>query len=368
MISQVVSYQSPRDVRPLKLTADQVDAALVADLPKLGVGLPAHVVQDMMESAAAIGMDALQPTVTTGNLGTPVQFLQNWLPGFVYVITAARKIDELAGIMVAGSWEDEEVVQGIMELTGTSVPYGDLTNVPLASWNTNYEKRTVVRFEEGLFVGRLEEARAARQNVNSATSKRQSAALALEIQRNAIGFYGFNDGDGNTYGYLNDPNLPNYVSSPNGSWASATYAQIQAALQAGYAALRTKSQDVIDPETTQITLAIASNRVDYLGVTTDYGYSVRKWIRDTYPNTRIVSAPELNGANGGANVWYMYAESVAGADDSTDGGRTLIQVVPTKFQSLGVQPMTKGYEEDYSNATAGVFWKRPWAMVRYTGI
>ena len=45
-----------------------------------------------------------------------------------------------------------------------------------------------------------------------------------------------------------------------------------------------------------------------------------------------------------------------------------MQVVPAKFRVVGVAKDTKGYEEDYSNATAGVMCKRPYAVVRYTGI
>jgi hypothetical protein len=30
--------------------------------------------------------------------------------------------------------------------------------------------------------------------------------------------------------------------------------------------------------------------------------------------------------------------------------------------------LTKGYEEDYSNATAGIMCKRPWAVTRWSGI
>jgi hypothetical protein len=44
-----------------------------------------------------------------------------------------------------------------------------------------------------------------------------------------------------------------------------------------------------------------------------------------------------------------------------------VQVVPSKFQVLGVEKGAKGYKEDYSNATAGVFCKRPFAVVRRTG-
>ena len=50
--------------------------------------------------------------------------------------------------MITGAWEDEQVVQGILERTGYTVVYGDYTNVPLSSWNTNFVYRTVVRLKK----------------------------------------------------------------------------------------------------------------------------------------------------------------------------------------------------------------------------
>ena len=93
---------------------------------------------------------------------------------------------------------------------------------------------------------------------------------------------------------------------------------------------------------------------------------MREWLRDTYPAVRVVSAPELNGANGGENVFYLYADNVT--DSSTDDGRTFVQIVPTRFMSLGVEQQAKAYVEDYTNATAGVMVKRPYAVVRRSGI
>lgn len=357
------SHIAARDVRPLQLTA--VDG--YQDLDRLGICIRDNQISRMIQ---AIGQDAIEATVTTGSITTPVQFLQNWLPGFVRIITAARKIDEFVGITTSGNWEDEEVVQGIMELTGTSVPYGDYTNVPLSSWNTNFERRSVVRFEEGLRVGNLEEARAARIRVNSAESKRESAALALEIQRNKVGFYGYNSGNNRTYGLLNDPALPAYVTVATGAststtWALKTFLEITSDIRSALSALRVQSQDIIDPENVNITLGVATAAVDRLSVTSDFGISVRDWLTKTYPKVRVVSAPELNAANGGANVFYVYAEDIT--DSSSDDGRTFVQVVPAKFQVLGVQKLAKGYEEDYSNATAGIMCKRPWAVVRRSG-
>jgi len=361
------SHLSPRQVGAVQMTAD--DVADYAALSDLGINLPNRQVRAM----AAYAMDSgNQADVTQPSITTPVQFLQNWLPGFVKVITAARKIDELVGITTTGSWEDQEIVQGLLEPIGNAVPYGDYTNVPLASWNTNFVRRTVIRFEKGIKIGMLEEARAARIRISTSAEKRASAALALEIQRNLVGFYGFNGGNNLTYGFLNDPNLPAYVtvaaSGSGGStlWSSKTFLQIVADIRVAAAQLQTQSQDTINPEDRELTLALPTNSYQYLSVTSDFGISVRDWLNKTYPKLRVISAPQLNAANGGANVFYLYAESVD--DGASDDSRTWVQVVPAKFQALGVEKQAKAYEEDYANATAGVMLKRPYAVVRYSGI
>ena len=375
-LANEISHLGPRDVRPFSGTAADT-ADIVANLAKFGIGLDAGHVAAMLAAHRSgqtpmLGMDAaLVPALTTPSISTPLQFLQEWLPGFVFVVTQARKIDELIGITTQGRWEDEEIVQGILERTGSSSVYGDMTNIPLSSWNTNFEQRTVVRFEEGMSVGRLEEARATAMRVNSAESKRSAAAEALEITRNFTGFFGFNAGANRTFGFLNDPQLPAYVTVAVGAaattpWNTKTFLEINADIRSWYQALRSQSGDRIDPGKEAVTMAVATDVYDSLSVTSDFGNSVHQWLRETYPNTRVISAPELNQANGGANVAYLYAEGVV--DESTDDRRTWLQVVPSKFQSLGVEQQAKRYIEDYSNATAGALLKRPWAVYRASGI
>ena len=363
--SKELSYIGPRDVRPVQMTAEDVqDFALLSDL---GINFR----KDHIASMAAFGMDAQSP-VTIPSISVPIQFLQQWMPGFVRVLTAARKADEFMGISTVGSWEDEEIVQGILEPIGNAVPYGDYTNVPLSSWNTNFVRRTVVRFEKGMMVGALEAARTARIRVDTAGEKRGSAALALDIQRNLIGFNGFNSGSDRTYGFLNDPGLPAYVTvaaSGTGSstlWKDKTLLQIIADIQAMAAALQIQSQDTINPQDTDCTLAVATAVYQYLSTPSDLGYSVIKWVKDTYPRWRCVSAPQLNAANGGANVAYLYAEKVD--DGASDDSRVWLQCVPAKFQTLGVEKKSKAYVEDYTNATAGAMCKRPYAVYRASGM
>ena len=355
-VSEVKSYIAPRNVKPFIMGDTPISA-----LDKLGLG-------------GFDAMDALEPTVLQGGAISPLQFNQAWLPGFVQTITYARNIDKLVGIATVGQWSDEEVVQGVMDVTGDAIEYGDYSNVPFSSWTANFEQRTVVRFEQGMRVGRLEQDRAARMNANTAEAKRAAATQTLEIARNQVGFVGYNNGAGRTYGFLNDPSLGAYVtvasngaSTPSTQWNAKTFLQITADIRAAVAQLIVQSGTNIDPYNQDTTLAVASASYEFLSTVSDYGISVRDWINKTYNgHMRIETAPQLNGANGGANVFYLYAEKVE--DYSTDGGMTFIQAVPAKFRVLGVTQLAKGYEEDYSNATAGVMCKRPYAVVRYTGI
>lgn len=350
---------------PLVLPEDEV--ADYKALAAIGIGLDERSVAGMM---AALDANVLTPTTLSPTIGVAAQFLQTWLPGLVRVASQARKIDTLVGITTAGAWEDEEVIVSGLEPTGFAIPYGDYTNVPLSSFNLAYNRRGVVRFEQGIRVGRLEEARMGRVNVSAATEKRNSAALALDISRNRIGFYGYNGGLQQVYGFLNDPNLPAYVAVAAGAngttWASKTFLEITADIRSAISSLQSNSGDIIDPMTTPLVLAVPTAVAQFLTVTSDFGNSVRAWITDSGYNLRIVTAPELNGANGGANVFYLYPERVE--DGSTDGGKVFDQIVPARFQTLGVEQQAKAYIEDYTNATAGVIVKRPWAVVRRTGI
>jgi hypothetical protein len=377
VVSRTHSTLKARNVRPFVMKSI-TDSAVIA-LNRLGISIDPSMVYRQVDGlfdgkGKFTGDAAFAAPVTTPSVPTPIQFLQTWLPGFVKILTSARKIDDLIGIKTVGSWEDAEIVQGIVEPAMTPTEYGDFANLPLASWNTNFERRSVVRGLLGMSVGLLEEGRAAAMRLSSSEEKRQGSAIGLEIMRNAIGFFGWNNGNNRTFGFLNDPNLlPFITSSVTGGWAAGTFQQITGDLRAAIVQLRTQSQDQIDPEKVEMTLALPTNHVDYLSVTTDFGVSVRDWLTDTYPKIRIASAPELNVVSNtnpvNEAVFYLFAEEIASdIDGSSDGGEVFAQLVQTKFMTLGVEKKVTSYVEGYSNATAGTLCKRPWAVVRVMGI
>lgn len=366
MVSRVHSKIKGRDVRPFVMT--QIGDQAVAALAQIGIHITPDVVHKQVQALMTVGDASFVPAVTSPSVATPLQFLQTWLPGFVKVLTSARKIDQCIGISTVGAFHDQEIVTGIVEPSGTAAEYGDYTNIPLASWNVNFERRTVVRGELGMSVGNLEEARAAAMKLSTAEEKRQSAAVSLEIMRNAIGFQGWAGGANRTFGLLNDPNLPAY-GTITGVWSGKAFLAICSDIRTMIATLRTQSQDQIDPESTNLVLLLPTSVVDYLSTTSDFGISVRDWLTQTYPKVRVESAPELVAANAGANAAYLFAESVdSSVDGSTDGGDVFVQMVQSKFTTLGVEKRAKSYVEAFSNATAGVLCKRPYGVVRSSGL
>lgn len=375
-VSTQYSRLDPRTIA--EMVMDGADVQHYEQLEQFGLhlrGMKGAQLAKMLEHAMDSNDTGLSPAplsgITTPGIPGLWQFLQNFLPGLVRVITAVRQIDELIGLSTIGEWKDESVILKILEPLGTAQPYTDGGNIALTSWNLNFEDRTIVRFEAGLQVAPLEEARSGSVQVSSADEKRIQVAESLEVQRNRVGFYGYNDGSGRTFGFLNDPNLPAYVTAANGAggsplWSLKTTLEIIADLRQGLTALEVNSLGRIRAQRDAITIAIPNGYTNYLGTPTEFGYSVNEYMQKNYPRARFETAPELNDANGGLSAMYFYADVVS--DSGTDDNRTFIQPVPTKMFTLGVQKLVKGYVEGYTNATAGTLLKRPFAVYRMTGI
>ena len=319
-----------------------------------------------LDEFRAYATDALPDLQTSPSNMTPIQFLQVWVPEMVAVVTAALDADSILGRDFLGSWEDEEIVQPVIEYTGQARAYGDKTTLNLADFNMNYETRTIVRFEQDVEVGKLEAARAAKQRVDAMGAKRYAAAQSLAINANAIAFNGYYSGINKTYGLLNDPNLPNYGTLATGSAGSTTFAtktfnEIIADFKTMISALRVKTGNNFKPESEAFTVAFGPSVMESMYTTNQLGnVSVLEWLKKTYPQIRIATAVQLDNANSGANVIYIFADRIAGQ-------KVIAQYMQDALRLVGVEQKAKGAVESYSNATAGTFLRVPLGLVRYTG-
>lgn len=360
-------HLNPEQVR--EWTMDKKPATLDA-LNRIGIGFNPRALQTMQNSIhamkAAYAMDAAPYPVTTPSASNALQFLQHFFGVPIRVVTMARKADEILGRTFAGSWRDEEIVIPVMELIGQPQPYGDTNNVPLASFNTNFEQRKIFRMELGFEANQLEIQRASAMRTDAVSLKREAVATALAIAMNDVAFNGYNSGTGKIYGLLNDPGLPAYVTVATGAgnsttWSTKTFQEITADIRTAVSKLRVQSGSNFDPMRDRFTLAIAQSAYDAISVTTDFGISVMDWLNKTYPRIRLVSVPQFDAANGSANVFYVIADRIA-------TNKTVDQLIQQELFLLGVQPTAKGMIEDYSSATAGVVVTQPLGIVRYTGI
>lgn len=333
--------------------------------------------QKIMEQPQArrklgIGMDAdLVAPLSNPAISTPAQFVQAWAPGYVQAITQARVADRILGTVTLGQWHDQEVVQMMMEATGNPAIYQDHTQIPFASWNPSFERRSIVRFELGLKVTKLEDARAGAMQASTIDQKRWGVANALGIGLNSVAFYGYADGVNRTFGILNDPNLLPYLDSPAGAggeteFVNKTVNERISTILLLMQTLITQSGTQVSAANTPTILSVPSNMITTFLDINEFGVSVQSWMSANFPMCRIEPIPEFNEANGGESVMYLVTESVP--ESGTDGGQVAVQLVPTKFQTIGTEQRAKGYVEDFTNATAGVMVKRPFAITRMTGV
>ena len=370
MITKINYSLKPGQFRPGVKFAQDSNVTL-ATLSAIGISAEPEALQAAMSmNGKGAAMDAAPEMVTSPSTVTAVQFLQYWMPKAIIAATTKRDIDDIIGRQNAGSFADAEVVQQVVELTGDALPYGDRVNGALADFNVNYEGRTIVRHELDLEVGKLEEEQASKSRLNAAQLKREAVQVGLEIERNLIGFYGFNEGVNRTYGILNDPNLPAYETvtsvtyggNTETEWQYKTFNQIQDDIVIAMRQLRTQSGQNVDPINDSIRLAVSANCIDFLDKTNAYGTkSIREWLKETYPKLEVVASQWLNAVNGGQNVFYLIADSI-------NGNPVVLQPTQDILRLMGVFNKGKTYEEQYANATAGAFVVQPIGVVRYTGI
>ncbi len=316
-----------------------------------------------MDAAAQIGFNT--PALS--------QFYQSWLTGIVRAHTAPRRAEQIIGYLQAGDFATETIVLRSLEQHADVGQYGDLADVMQASYTMQYPYRHVVRFLAGFQTRLLESMRATGAGVDDAEEKRKAVETAFAIVANAVAINGFNGGGNKTYGILNDPNLSAYVTVPNGAaasplWSTKSWLEKVNDIRLSVNELATSARGGFDPTSEKFTWVIPTYIKNELSAVNDFGKTIQSWLDDVYPALRVETLPELEGANGGVDVWYMYKDEALNVDSSTDDGQTIVNVTQSKMFLISALPnKSGGVGENYGCAVAGVIVKRPHLVVRFTG-
>lgn len=334
-------------------------------IDSLGFGMSPLAQVEINRNREFYAFDEAPALATTPSVGTPIQFLRWWSNKLIKTVYAPRRIDDIAGITNAGSWEDEEVVVPEVETTGQAVPYGDKANSFDSNYNMNFNKRAVVRFMSSVTVDALEAAQAAKMRIDAKEKKMIATSNALEIQRNSVGFRGFLNGEKANYGLLNDPRLRAYKSVSVGAggdttWMSKTTIEIINDLRKMIQDVVDNTAGLFDPLSDSFTIVIPNGANQAFTAVTTLGYSVKQWLNETFKNVRIVQAYQFDKAYGGENVCYIIV-------DNFNGDKNVDQFIQQKMFLVGFDRRDTYVKETYSNATAGVFIGYPIAVGRWFG-
>ena len=345
-LTQVVANFSPDEVKSFALDSfmEEHPEFKMSDLEALGI---------------SVAEDAAPAPQTTPSVATPVQFAQFWLTNPIKVLTRARSLDKVVGRTIVGTWETEQIVATIMERVGQPALYGDFTKAPLANWNVNFETRDNVRFEMGVQVGKLEEARASQMRLNSSALKREAMAEAFDILINNVGWFGYNDGGKKVYGLLTDTNNTATDSSTVKTWVNQSFDTIVTEILAVVKDRVEALSGNYDPEVDSATLALPVTQYTYLATVNSLGVSVRDWLTKSFPKIRIVACAELSKAGTSQKPMALFFV------DKLVGDGVVQQMVTSTMRLVGAQPMAKGNYEVYSCSTAGTLLRYPLAFKRY---
>ena len=293
-------------------------------------------------------------------------FLQFIVPAVVRAQIAPLKAQKLLGVDMVGRSFDREIVYKTTQSKGYADAYTDFSNMPLSDFSIGFKTRDIVVLQAGLEVKWLEEQQYGAANINALQEKMTSLNFALNTAINEIGFRGVSGG--RTYGILNDPDLLPYETAPK-TWGTCTFAELQAQISLMATKVREQSFNIVEPTTDAMILAIPIVTRATLDINNSLNTkSVLGWIKETYPNWTIETVAQFSGANGGANVAYLYAETVVGDIGSTDNKAVFSLGMQAQNQVIGAGKVLSTFQSQSISATSGCAVKRAYAVTRWTGV
>lgn len=347
---------------------DQVIEQLRADAGVVFDGFNAKVLpegktyRDMigMDSAGGmVAMDAAFPLVTTANSGIPAMLSTYIDPKLIDVLVAPMKAAEVAGgESKLGDWTLRTAMFPMVESTGEVTSYGDYNNSGTTGVNVQFPNRQSYHYQTITQWGERELADIGLAKIDLASQKNIASVLTINKYQNLTYLYGVSGLQ--NYGILNDPNLPadiapNTKADGGTAWIDNTGAvkakplEVQQDIMKMFWTLQNRNQGLIDNDTA-MTLAMSPQSAVALGINNEFGNSVRFYLKETYPNMRIVTVPEYATAAG---------QKVQLIADEIEGQKTMECKFTEKMRAHPIITELSSFKQKKSAGTWGTVIYRP---------
>lgn len=333
---------------------------LLQTLCLIGVtGLPGKLLTSEAK-AGLLAMDAA-PMLTAPNNGVPGWLTTFVSPTTIKIVTAPTKAEEIFGPVKNGSRGVQTAAFPVLEEVGEVASYGDYSSEGVSDVNPTWPKRDEYGFQTVTQLGDVENVALSLAGINATVAKQDASARTIKRAHNRFWFFGVTGLK--NYGILNDPDLPTPIAPSNVggnvTWedkgADAIYNDVAVTL---YNDLSGRSGGLID-ENSELVLAISNKVSGNLNKKTEHGSSVKALLKETFPNLRIVVAPEYSTAAG--ELVQLIAPNVAAQPTGQLGYTDLMH-------AHGMVRALSSVQEKKSAGTFGAVIFQPFAIGQMLGI
>lgn len=318
--------------------------------------LPEHVAHDFQ-----LAVDAQPGLITTSNTGIPA-FMSMYIdPKLIEVLTTPNRAAEILGEVQKGTWITRTMTFPMVESTGETSSYDDWAENGMSNASVQFPQRQSYHYQTVVEWGEKQLAEAGLAKIDWSARLRISSAMALNKFQNLTYFYGVTGLQ--NYGLLNDPSLtaavtPTTKAVGGGPWASATANEVFADFQKLFAQLVTQSNGLIQTDA-RLVLALPPAAMVYLTNTNTFGIGVMDLIKKSFPNLRIVSAPQYTNAS--VNTCQLIAEDI-------EGQETGYCAFTEKMRAHPIIQAVSSYKQKQSQGSWGAVIFLPLAIASMTGI
>lgn len=297
-------------------------------------------------------------------------------PAALYTYVDPRIIDVLFGVTNAtrffektlvGKWTDDFATFKVSEIAGQVSPYSDFADGTTSDVNYNFPVRQNFRYQTTIKYGDLEQAKLSEANINLAAQKQNAAAQIIARAENKFQLYGVEGIE--SYGMLNDPNLPETIApiSVNGksTWADKVAADPTNAANLVFNDVNKLWQELTANNggnldvNAPIVLGISNKMIGYLTQPNTFGKTAKVMLEENYPNIEIVQLPELSTASG--EMLYMTVRELYGEP-------TGFCAFSMAYQLGRLIPHMSNFEQKASAGTWGCVIRRPSLVATMTGV
>ena len=324
-----------------------------------------RITVDYAAASRQLAMDAAASTAP--NIGAPAALYTYIDPRIVHVLFGVTNASKFFAPNKVGSWEQDFATFEVEEIEGNVTAYNDYADGVTTDVNYNFPSRQIYRYQTTIKYGDLESDKASAAKIPLVSRKQFAAAEIIARAENKFQMYGVKGIQ--SYGMLNDPNLPASISpvstGGNSTWADKVAASPAEAANIVYndvsklwSALTANNAGHLETNA-PIVLGVSNKMISYLTIPNQYGKTAKVLLTENFPNLEIVQVPELSTTSG--EMLYMTVRDLYG--DET--GWTAFA---EKFRMGRLIPELSSYKQKASAATWGCVIRRPSLVATMLGI